>query len=82
MDEPEVVKACFEYFKNIEGMELFGSIEVPVTEYQKELETLSISPIELFIARLTEKNVDYENAYGEEILEILAPKLFADFELF
>ena len=41
-----VVKSCFEYFKNLEGLETFHNLPIPDNEYQEELKELSVSPIE------------------------------------
>ena len=56
LDDVNVVKTCYEYFKSIEGLDAFGKIPIPSTEYQDDLKELSISPIERFIECKTMQN--------------------------
>ena len=49
MKDTNVIKTCYEYFKNIPDMDKFYKLPLPVTEYHNELKQLSMSPIELFI---------------------------------
>lgn len=46
LDDPNVVKTCYEYFSNIEGLDKFLSIKLPTTEYQEDLVELSVNPIQ------------------------------------
>jgi hypothetical protein len=55
-----VVKTVFEYFFTSEDMKEFNKIEKPITEYQQELQTMSASPIELWLKHLTEENCDFD----------------------
>lgn len=56
LDDVDVVKTCYEYFKSIPNMENFKSIPLPVTEYQAELKELSKSPIESWLEHFTFQN--------------------------
>lgn len=49
MNNTNVIKTCYEYFKSIPGMDKFHKIPVPVTEYQKNLAEYSKSPIQLWL---------------------------------
>lgn len=43
------IKTCYEYFKNLDGLDTFLSIPMPTTEYQEDLKTLDINYIEEWI---------------------------------
>jgi hypothetical protein len=43
------IKSFYEYLKNVQGVENFTKIAIPMTKYQKVLCELSITPIESFI---------------------------------
>jgi phage/plasmid-associated DNA primase len=66
IDDVNVVKTCFEYFKNIEGLDKFGLLEKPVTDYQKNLQELSISPVELWIREFAFRNDSDIEMTGKE----------------
>jgi len=53
LDDIDVVKTCYEYFKTIEGMDKFNSIPIPQTEHQNNLKQLSITPIEQWLEAFT-----------------------------
>ena len=76
LDDINVVKTCFEYFKSIPDMDNFNKLELPNTEYQAELTQLSTSHIENWIKAYTLENY-YEKTpkelHGQEQL-----KLFKD----
>jgi hypothetical protein len=52
LDDVNVIKTAYEYFKSVEGVENFNSIPIPKTEYQTNLKELSVSPIELWLREL------------------------------
>jgi len=58
LDDDNVVKTCFEYFKQIPDMKDFGSIHPPETEYHAQLKELSKSPIETWLEYFTQQNQD------------------------
>jgi len=62
LDDVNVIKTCYEYFKSIPDMENFNKLERPVTDYQKDMQELSVSPIENWI-----KSFTIENYYQEEV---------------
>jgi len=60
LEDINVIRTCYDYFKNIEGMKDFGKISLPVTEYQKNLKELSRSPEESWLIDFTTENDDKE----------------------
>lgn len=56
LDDVNVIKTCYEYFNSIEGMDKFDLIPMPVSNYQKELQKLSASPIETWLEYFTLEN--------------------------
>ena len=63
LDDVNVIKTCYEYFKSIEGLDAFGKIPIPSTEYQDDLKELSVSPIERFIECYIMQNRASKNPY-------------------
>lgn len=53
LDDVNVIKTCYEHFKAIEGMERFNNIPIPVSNYQQQLQKLSVSPIETWLETFT-----------------------------
>jgi hypothetical protein len=58
LDDMNVVKTCYEYFKSIEGMENFNMLKIPETEYHNELKELKTTPIECWLKDLVEKKAE------------------------
>jgi hypothetical protein len=56
LEDINVIRTCYDYFKNIKGMKDFGKIPLPVTEYQKNLKELSRSPEESWLIDFTTEN--------------------------
>jgi hypothetical protein len=71
LDDVNVIKTCFEYFKSIPDMDNFKEIPLPVTEYHKELKEMSKSPIESWLEHFTAQNIerDYIELKSESIYE-------------
>lgn len=71
--DTDVIKTCYEYFKSIPNMDKFGDIQIPVSEYHKDLKQLSTSPIESFLKDFVLENY-YEKEpitkYGKEMLSL------------
>jgi hypothetical protein len=44
-----VVKTCYEYFKALPDLDTFNQVQIPQTEYKKDMAQLSVSPIELWL---------------------------------
>lgn len=58
LEDVNVIKTCYEYFKSIPNMDTFNLLPIPVTEYQTDLKELSANPIEKWIESLTFKNIE------------------------
>lgn len=58
LEDVNVVKTCYEYFKAIPDLDNFNKLPMPVTEYQTNLKELSESPIEKWLYDFTVQNMD------------------------
>lgn len=72
--DKDVIKSCYEYFKSIPNMDKFGDIQIPVSEYHKDLKQLSTSPIESFL-----KDFVLENYYEKEPIKLYGKEIFVLF---
>jgi len=72
LDDINVIKTCYEYFKNIPDMDKFKDIPIPQTEYQTNLKELSKSPIELWLNDFTRENLNKQSIelLGSEIYNL------------
>ena len=73
LDDVNVIKTCYEYFKNITGIDEFKEIPIPRTSYQEDMKDLSVSPIEKWIIAYTCEN------YNETEKEILGSQMYSLF---
>jgi hypothetical protein len=62
MNDVNVIKTCYEYFKSIPDLENFGKMKMPETEYSADTKEATISPIESWI-----KSLVLENYYEEKV---------------
>lgn len=76
LDDVNVIKTCYEYFKNIDGLDKFLSIPMPTTEYQEELKQLSTNPIENWLSDFVARNA----GNGEEIVYLTSKEAYSDFK--
>ena len=69
LDDEDVIKTCYKYFKTIPGMDKFGDIPIPHTDYQENLKQLSVSAPELWLEHLVRENINKETVslLGREI---------------
>ena len=72
LEDVNVVRTCYDYFKSIEGMDEFNKIPRPVTEYQANLKQLSRCPVETWLEQFTRDNIDKDEVelLGKETHEI------------
>ena len=49
LEDVNVIKTCYEYFKSLEGLDKFLKLPMPTTEYHEELKSLDINYIEEWI---------------------------------
>lgn len=71
LDDINVIKTCYEYFKSIPDMHEFGKLNIPLTEHHQQLQELSKQPIERWLEDFTFENQDrdYVELKSESILE-------------
>jgi hypothetical protein len=62
LDDDNVIKTCYEYFKSIPDMDKFNELKMPETSYQNDMKDASISPIEGWL-----KSYIIENYYETSI---------------
>ena len=74
LENVNVIRTCYDYFKGIEGMDKFRDIPIPQTEYQTNLKELSKSPIELWLESFTREHINETEEcielYGKEIYDL------------
>lgn len=58
IDDINVVKTCYEYFKSVPNMDKFSGISLPVTTYQSDLQEMKVSPIESWIKSVATEYYD------------------------
>ena len=63
IDDPNFIATYYNYLKNMDISD-FNIRSIPYTEYQQDLQELSVSPLELFIIHIIETNY-YESEYKE-----------------
>lgn len=75
LNDVNVIKTCYEYFKSIPDMDKFHLLAIPTTEYQSNLKELSVCPIEQWVEYFTLQNFDKEEV---ELLGSETVALFKD----
>jgi len=73
LDDENVIRTIFEYFKSIPNMDEFNKIPVPQTEYQTNLKEMSRSAIEQWLEDFTRRH------YNKEQVEMLGKDTYVDF---
>jgi hypothetical protein len=58
LEDVNVIKTCYEYFKGLNDLDTFNKIEKPVTEYQANIQEGNRSHIELWLEDFTAENFD------------------------
>lgn len=71
LEDMDVIRSCYDYFKNIKGMDKFKDIPIPITEYQTNLKELSKSPIEQWLESFTREHID-----KKECIELLGSEIY------
>jgi hypothetical protein len=56
LEDINIIKTCYEYFRGILYMDKFMTIPIPQTKYHEELKELSISPVEGWLLHFTTQN--------------------------
>ena len=74
LDDVNVIRTCYDYFKSIPNLDKFGLIPIPKTEYQNNLKELARTPVEQWLEHFTRENIN------EEQVEMLGKETFAEFD--
>ena len=74
LDDVDVIRTCYDYFKSIPNLETFHEKECPKTEHQNNLAKLSLSPPEQYLMELCTKK--------EGVVEMLSKELYDEFNEF
>jgi len=75
MDDVNVIRTCYDYFKSIPDLDKFGSLSIPKTEYQNNLKELARTPVEQWLEHFTRENIN------EEQVEMVGKETFDEFEM-
>lgn len=73
LDDDNVIKTCYEYFKGLSDIADFNKLSIPVTEYHQELKDESRCPIERWVEDLAVNNST------EEMIEMDSVELLNHF---
>ena len=76
LEDNDVIRTCYDYFKGIEGMDKFKDISIPQTEYQTNLKELSRSPIEQWLECFTREHMND----CKECIELLGSEIYELFK--
>jgi hypothetical protein len=76
LEDIDVVRTCYVYFKGIEGMDKFKDIPIPLTEYHTNLKELSKSPIEQWLESFTREHMNDD----KECVELLGSEIYELFK--
>jgi hypothetical protein len=74
LEDINVIRTCYDFFKSIPDMDSFGKIPIPQTEYQTNLKEIYKSPIEMWLEDFTRRH------YSKDVVEQQGSESFADFE--
>jgi phage/plasmid-associated DNA primase len=77
LEDIDVIRTCYDYFKGIEGMDKFKDIPIPQTEYQTNLKELSKSPIEQWLESFTREHMNDD----KECIELLGIEIYELFKI-
>ena len=76
LDNENVIKSCYEYFKQMPNMDKFRNIPLPKTQYQEDIKEASVSPIELWL-------IDFAKSHsGSDDVTVTASTMFSLFTSF
>lgn len=76
LEDIEVIRTCYDYFKSIIGMDKFKDISIPQTEYHTNLKELSKSPIEQWLEGFTRMHCNDTN----DCIELIGIKVYELFK--
>lgn len=58
LDDIDVIKSCYEYFKDLEGADTYNTLPIPFTEHQRILIEMAITPLERWVINFIEERND------------------------
>jgi hypothetical protein len=73
LDDVNVIRTAFDYFKSIKNLDKFNEIPIPQTEYQNNLKLLDSTPPEQFLKSFAMINK------GVEMVELTGKEIFNQF---
>jgi hypothetical protein len=76
LEDIDVIRTCYDYFKGIEGMDKFKDIPIPLTEYHTNLKELSKSPIEQWLESFTREHMNDD----KDCIELLGTEIYELFK--
>ena len=79
ISDDDVMATFYYYLLKLPDMNKFNLLEIPQTQYQEELNELSIDPIILYVSDYTQKNYYYRNEDKEPIMEVFSNEFYKDF---
>jgi hypothetical protein len=79
IDDDDVMATFYKYLLDMPEMDMFNLLDIPQTQYQNDLNELSIDPILLFITDFTEENFYYRNDNNENIKQLFSNEVYKDF---
>ena len=74
LEDIDVIRTCYDFFKHIPGMANFKDIPIPQTKYQTNLKEISKSPIHQWLECFTREH------YNEESIELLGSEIYELFK--
>jgi hypothetical protein len=69
MDDNDVIRTCYDYFKDIKDMDKFGSLPIPKTEYQNNLKEGNREIIDIWLEDLIKEHI-YEEKVENTSMEL------------
>lgn len=79
INDDDVMATFYKYLLDMPQMDMFNLLDIPQTQYQSDLNELSIDPILLYITDFTQENYYYRNDNNEPIKEVFSNKVYKDF---
>lgn len=76
LNDVNVIKTCYEYFKNLKGATSFNAIPIPHTEYHEEMSQLSVSPIEAWLKDYTQEYYIISGSESQNTIELPSANCF------
>ena len=69
VEDLNTIKTCYEYFKSLPDLDKFRDLPLPRTEYQRDLQELSVSPIEQWVQSIAEGGAFIASATPSKVIQ-------------